>query len=104
MLEYLEKRDYMRMAVDCAANLNLSGSDESIPAIVKDLSATGVLLWVNQQFDAGMRGTVSILPGKNITPPLSAEIEIVRCEPLEEDPTTFAAACQIKEILKVNAA
>ncbi|MGD2117942.1 MAG: PilZ domain-containing protein [Chromatiales bacterium] len=104
MLEYMEKRDYMRMAVDCAANLRLSGADENLPAIVKDLSATGVLVWIDQEIEAGTSGTISILPGKNITPPLSAEIEIIRCEPREDDPTSFAAACHIKEILKVDAA
>ncbi len=103
MLEYIEKRDYIRMEVDCAARIELDGI-EPLSAIVKDLSATGVLLWVDTKIPSGSVGTVSILPGKNITPPLSAEIEIIRCEPLSNDPTTFAAACSIKEILKTDAA
>jgi hypothetical protein len=103
MLDYIEKRDYIRMTVDCAARINLEGI-EPLSAIVKDLSANGVLLWVDTKIPSGSIGTVSILPGKNITPPLSAEIEVIRCEPSEEDPATFAAACTIKEIQKVNAA
>lgn len=103
MLDYIEKRDYIRMTVDCAARINLQGI-EPLAAIVKDLSANGVLLWVDTQIPSGSLGTVSILPGKNITPPLSAEIEVIRCEPRKEDPTTYEAACSIKEIQKVNAA
>ena len=103
MLEFLEKRDYIRMAVDCAAQINLEGLD-SLPAIVKDLSATGLLMWVEAKIPSGSVGTVSILPGKNITPPLSAEIEVIRCEPLEDKPKVYAAACSIKEILNTNAA
>ena len=103
MLEYAEKRDYIRMDVDCAAQIQLEGLDP-LPGIVKDLSATGVLMWVDTKIPSGSIGMVSILPGKNITPPLSASIEVIRCEPLESDPTTFAAACTITEILKTNAA
>ena len=103
MLEYIEKRDYLRMEVDCAARIELDGI-EPLSAIVKDLSATGVLMWVDTKIPSGSIGTVSILPGKNITPPLSAEIEVIRCEALSNDPTTFAAACSIKEILKTDAA
>ena len=103
MLEYLEKRDYIRMEVDCAARIELEGL-EPLAAIVKDLSATGVLMWVDSKIPSGSLGTISILPGKNITPPLAAQVEIIRCEPLEENPSTFAAACSIREIFKTDAA
>ena len=91
------------MEVDCAARIQLEGI-EPLAAIVKDLSATGLLLWLDSKIPSGSLATVSILPGKNITPPLTAEIEIIRCEPLKEDPTTFAAACSIREIMKTDAA
>ena len=103
MLDYIEKRDYIRMSVDCAARISLDGI-EPISAIVKDLSANGVLLWIDSPIPSGSIGMVNILPGKNITPPLSAEIEVIRCEPLKEKPSTYAAACTIREILKTNAA
>lgn len=103
MLEYIEKRDYLRMEVDCAARINLDGV-EPLAAIVKDLSATGVLMWVDTKIPSGSIGTVAILPGKNITPPLTAEIEVIRCDPLDHDPTVFSAACSIREIQKTDAA
>jgi len=98
-----EKRDYLRMSVDCPASIELQGV-EPISAIVKDLSATGVLLWIDSKIPSGSFGLISIHPGKNITPPLTAEIEIIRCEPLADDAKTFAAACSIKEIKKSDAA
>lgn len=103
MLDYIEKRDYIRMTVDCAARINLDGI-EPLSATVKDLSANGVLLVVDSKIPSGSIGSVSILPGKNITPPLSAEIEVIRCEPLKTQPGKFAAACTITEIQKTNAA
>lgn len=103
MLDYIEKRDYLRMEVDCAASILLQGL-EPLSAIVKDLSATGILMWVDSPIPSGSLGTVSILPGKNITPPLTAEVEVIRCEPLAADPSTYAAACSIREILNIDAA
>lgn len=103
MLEYMEKRDYIRMEVDCAARIELEGL-EPLSAIVKDLSATGLLMWSDSKIPSGSQGIAVILPGKNITPPLTAAIEIIRCDPLDDDPTVFAAACEIKEILETDAA
>ena len=103
MLEYMEKRDYIRMEVDCAARIELEGL-EPLSAIVKDLSATGLLMWVDSKIPPGSLGTAVILPGRNITPPLIAAIEIIRCDPLDNEPTAYAAACEIKEILKTDAA
>jgi len=102
-LEYMEKRDYIRMKVDCAARIELEGL-EPLSAIVKDLSATGLLMWIDTKIPSGSLGTAVILPGKNITPPLTAEIEIIRCDLLDDDPGLFAAACAIREILKTDAA
>ena len=103
MLDYIEKRDYIRMAIDCTARIEFQGI-EPLEATVKDLSATGLLMQVDTPIPSGSIGNVSLIPGKNITPPLQAEIEIVRCIPSEEDPSLYSVACTIKEIHKVNAA
>ena len=103
MLDYIEKRDYIRMEVDCPARLNFEGI-EPMEACVKDLSATGLLIWLKIPVQAGSVGSVSLVPGKKITPPLNAEIEVIRCEPAAEDPQYYSVACSIKTISKVNAA
>jgi hypothetical protein len=99
MLEYSEKRDFPRMAVECPAQFRLEGSDKVDGAIVKDLSGGGVLLWVDQAVEAGSELSIMVMPGKNITPPLHAKLEVIRCFPLEEEEGTYAAACSILELL-----
>ena len=103
MLDYIEKRDYIRMAIDCKARIEFQGI-EPLEATIKDLSATGLLMEVGAPIPSGSIGSVSVIPGKNITPPLHAEIEIVRCLPAKDNPSVYMAACTIKEIHKVNAA
>jgi hypothetical protein len=99
MLEYSEKRDFPRMAVECPAQFRLEGSDQVDGAIVKDLSGGGVLLWVDQQVEPGSQLSIVIMPGKHITPPLHAKLEVIRCFPLEEEEGSYAAACSIVQLL-----
>ncbi len=105
MLEYIEKRGFIRMEINCAAKIEFQGI-EPVEAVVKDLSATGMQIWVNSPIPEGCVGTVRIEPDNNLTPPLQADIEIIRCEALADQPNTYAAACTIKQMLndKTNAA
>jgi len=103
MLEYIEKRDFIRMGMDCAAKIEFQGI-EPIDAVVKDLSATGLSMWVDSPIPSGSMGTVSIAPGNNLTPPLRAEIEIIRCDQLTDQQGIYSLACIIKDMLKTNAA
>jgi hypothetical protein len=99
MLEYSEKRDFPRMAVDCPAKFCLEGSDKVDGAIVKDLSGGGVLLWIDQQVEPGSQLSIVITPGNDITPSLNAKVQVIRCIPLEDEESSFAAACTIVELL-----
>ncbi|PLY14389.1 MAG: PilZ domain-containing protein [Sedimenticola sp.] len=99
MLDYSEKRDYPRMSVDCAARFRANGADAVRNAIVKDLSGGGMLIWTDEPVEAGSRLSIVVVPGKNITPPLHAELEVVRCAPLEMDTDpTFSIACTISKL------
>jgi len=97
-LPYSDQRNYFRMDVECPARFRIEGSNETAGGIVKNLSGDGVLLWLDNEIDAGALLSIVIMPGKNITPPLSMMIEVVRCYPLEnEKEANFAAACIIKD-------
>jgi len=97
-LPYSDQRNYFRMDVECPARFRLEGAEESIGAIVKNLSGDGLLLWVDKEVESGSRLSIVIMPGKRITPPLSMVVEVVRCYPLEtEEEGNFAAACIISE-------
>ncbi|MCP3669155.1 MAG: PilZ domain-containing protein [Gammaproteobacteria bacterium] len=99
MMEYTEKRDFYRMALDCTAKFQINGSGEMDEAMVKDLSSGGILLWIKQQVEPGSQLSIQLQPGTDLTPPLHAKAEVMRCDPVEEEPDTFAAACSMVEIL-----
>jgi hypothetical protein len=99
MIDYKEKRDFYRMSMDCTAEYKVNGSSKKSEAIVKDLSSGGVLLWIKQEVKPGSQISIEVKPGKDITPPLNARVEVVRCDPLENEQDTYAAACAMLEIL-----
>ena len=99
MMEYKEKRDFHRMAIDSTAQFQVNGSGEMNEAVVKDLSSGGILLWIRQQVEPGSQLSILLHPGKDITPPLHAKAEVIRCDPVDEESDTFAAACSMLEIL-----
>ncbi len=99
MQEYSEKRDFPRMVLECPAQFRLEGSDKVDGAIVKNLSGGGVLLWIDQQVEPGNQLSIAITPENDITPSLHAQVEVIRCIPLEDEESSFAAACTIVQVL-----
>lgn len=98
MLDYQEKRNYPRMEVDCPARFELVGGPGG-GAIVKNLSGGGVLMWIDRAIDPEQDLRIQIKPVNDITPPMNADVRVLRCTPLEDDLGSFAVACQISRIL-----
>ncbi|MDJ0805203.1 MAG: PilZ domain-containing protein [Gammaproteobacteria bacterium] len=97
MHDFAEKRDFIRMPIDCPAQFRIAGSDSTQSAIVKNLSSNGMLMLFDREIDPGTQLTVEIMPGKNITPPLSAEMSVLRSYTADEG--NFNIACAIERIL-----
>ncbi|MES9905444.1 MAG: PilZ domain-containing protein [Sedimenticola sp.] len=94
MLESSDKRDFFRMTVNCSARFRIVGEERVTTARVKDLSGNGMMLWSDSAVEEGTRLNVAVLPEKEITPPLYAVVEVIRCDPLEGDPANgYALAC-----------
>lgn len=102
MQEYSEKRDFYRMAVECAARYRVDGAETVQHATVKDLSAGGVQLRTEHEVDSGVTLHVEIQPGKAITPPLHAVAKVIRCTPADDG--GFSIACTIEQMLSVDEA
>lgn len=98
MHDFAEKRDFQRMAMECPARFRTENAKEIKGAIVKDLSSGGMLLWLEQKIEPGQRLNIEVMPAKNITPPLSAEVITVRSYELEDG--VWAAACTIEQIFR----
>ena len=91
-----DKRDFRRMVMDCSASFHLAGEENPRVAVVKDLSAGGVLLLADEPLDVGAQLRIEIRPTAEITPPLVADLEVVRCDPSQEG--GYSVACTIETI------
>jgi hypothetical protein len=91
-----DKRDFRRMVMDCSASFQVAGEGSPRVAVVKDLSAGGVLLLADESLDVGAQLLIEIRPAADITPPLKADLQVVRCDPSQEG--GYSVACTIETI------
>ena len=98
MQEYNEKRSYPRMAIECPASFEIIDGDGG-GAIVKNLSGGGLLMWMDRDVSADAEMTIEIKPVSDITPPMVAEVRVLRCTPAAGEEGSFAVACQISRLL-----
>ncbi len=96
MLEYEEKRDYIRMDVDCEMTYKLADSDEEKKGHCTSLSGAGVSFIADSSYDTGLAMEVKILPKNSVTPSMTAFIEVVRSTP--QDDGSFEIAASIKSL------
>lgn len=96
MLGYDEKRDYIRMDVDCKVTYKLIDSDETKTGRCISLSGSGVSFIAEVAFDVGLAMEVNVLPENPVTPPMTAFIEVVRSIPQEDG--SFEVAGIIKSL------
>lgn len=96
MLTHDERRDYIRMDVDCDITYKLADSSLVKTGRCTTLSGAGVSFIADQSFEPGLAMEVSITPKSNITPPMTAYIEVVRST--KRDNTEYEIAATIKSI------
>ena len=96
MIDYSEKRDFIRMPVDCPVSIRELAADLDEPAQLLDLSAGGVRFIGSRALDAGARLQLTLRPEHPITLPLAAEIGVVRCHEIE-DGFDIAASIEMVE-------
>ncbi|MGR9053422.1 MAG: PilZ domain-containing protein [Gammaproteobacteria bacterium] len=92
MLEYDEKRNYIRMNVDCEITFRLGDSDEIHIGKCNTISGSGVSFLADRSFEPGKAMEVNITPKNSITPPMTAFVEVVRTTRLENGRYEIAAA------------
>lgn len=90
-----EKRNFIRMSANCEMTFCTLDSNEERQATCLNLSATGLLFTTGQPVVAGQGLDVSIHPKNNLTPPLHALAEVIRCTPCDAG---FEVAASIKAI------
>lgn len=98
MQDYDEKRDYPRMEIDCPANFKIVGG-EGGGAIVKNLSGGGLLMLFDHDIASDSMLQIEIKPVNDITPPMVADVRVMRCTQAPDPEDGFSVACQISRIL-----
>jgi hypothetical protein len=96
MLEYDEKRNYIRMNVDCELSYRLADSSEIKTGNCTSISGSGVSFIADTAFEPGKAMEVNIMPKNSVTPPMTAFIEVVRNT--RQDDGRFEIAATIKSI------
>ena len=98
MQDYNEKRNYPRMTIECPASFKIVGG-EGGGAIVKNLSGGGLLMRIDHCIAEGSEMQIEIKPVNDITPPMVADVHVLRCTPAADPAGSFSVACQISRLL-----
>ena len=96
MLEYDEKRDYIRMEVDCDITYKLADADTFKTGRCISLSGAGLSFIAETAYDPGLAMEVNVIPKSSVTPSMTAFIEVVRSVP--QDDGSFEVAASIKSL------
>ncbi|MCG7866060.1 MAG: hypothetical protein B6D70_04725 [gamma proteobacterium symbiont of Stewartia floridana] len=97
MNDFSEKRSFYRMAVNGPVKFRVNGDSTVSTGSVLNLSSSGLLIASQQEVPVNSSMTVQITPTQAITPPLTAQVEVVRNEP--DDAVGNRIACRIIKLL-----
>ena len=85
MTEYSEKRDFQRMTLDSTLEYQMENDSKVHHGIIRNLSAKGLLFTTADIIPLGTKVLVTLTPVNNITPPMSASVNITRCDKISDD-------------------
>ena len=95
MIDYAEKRDFLRMPIDCELNFAVEGSTKQHQGNVINLSSKGILFTSNEKFAPGTILEIVLTPSNSATTPMQASVVVAR---VSSNEVLFEIACEIKEI------
>lgn len=95
--DYSEKRDFMRMEVECPMTFRVRGEAQQYQGTAKDLSASGLLIICQQEIPEGTVLEINVQPEKPIVPPLQAVCEVMRLS--SSAPGRYELGVKINEII-----
>ncbi len=84
------------MVVDTAVEYKLLGEEITHPGIAKNLSGKGMMIITNNDLQPGTQLQIKLVPGNSITPPMQAQLKVIRCHQQEDG--DYAVACEIIRI------
>ena len=81
--DYSEKRDFIRMKVDTEISLTFENSDNTMKAVCRDLSGTGMLIETNEPLVEGSEFNTSLPSSNEAFPSFETKVKVIRCRPAE---------------------
>ncbi|MDH3325799.1 MAG: PilZ domain-containing protein [Gammaproteobacteria bacterium] len=83
---YIEKRDFMRMAINCPVSYQVADSDLTTKSgNCINLSARGILFQCDDKYPEGTELRISVQPQLSISPPFNAKMKVIRVDWQGED-------------------
>jgi hypothetical protein len=93
--EYAEKRDFLRMAIDCVLTFSINGDSETYDGQVINLSSNGILFTSTEAIKEGSDLRIVLTPSNSITPPMKADTTVTR---VIDNESVHEIACTIAKI------
>ncbi len=95
MIDYAEKRDHLRMPIDCELSFSRRGEAEQLHGNVVNLSGKGILFTSSECFAPGDQLDIRLTPANTLTPPMEASVVVNR---VTDNNARFEIACEIETI------
>lgn len=94
MIDYAEKRDFLRMPIDCKLSYTPAGSTNPQTGKVINLSSKGILFSTDERLDEGDRLEILLTPYNAESPPMEASVVVSRV--IDNHPV-YEVACEIED-------
>jgi hypothetical protein len=95
MFNYDEKRNFLRMPIDCSLVFNVVNDDRQHNAKLVNLSGKGILFTSRQRLEPGSLLNIVLTPSHSNTPPMHATVEVAR---VTSNRVQYEVACEIREV------
>ena len=95
MANFAEKRDFLRMAIDCLLSFSRKGEQHSYQGHVVNLSSKGILFTSRDQFEEGDQLDLVLTPTNSKTSPMLASVVVLR---VTFNDSVYELACEILEM------
>jgi hypothetical protein len=95
MTNYAEKRDFMRMPIDCDFSFKTVDNSREFQGNVINLSKRGILFTSHENFETGTLLKIVLIPSHTDTTPIHATVMVAR---VSSNDALFEVACKIRNI------
>ncbi len=92
MNKIAEKRDFLRMAIDCQLSFSKIGEKQSFEGHVVNLSSKGILFTAIDKYEAGDQLDIVLTPANLQSAPMEASVVLVRAT---YNGSVYELACEI---------